>query len=60
MSSIADEPMMAAPPLPVMVPEGNTYNFRLLCKSGTWKEFTCQAEDFVAARKLIDTFKEQN
>ena len=60
MSSMVDEPMMAAPPPPMILPEGNTYKFRIRCKSGAWKEFSCQAKDFVAARLLLDTFKEQN
>lgn len=60
MSSMIDEPMMAAPLPPVLMPQLRTYNFSVLCNSGAWRAFSCQAQDFVTARRLLDTFKEQN
>lgn len=37
-----------------------TYNFRVLCASGEWKEFTCQATDFSHARELLAEFAKNN
>lgn len=53
-----DEPMMAAPP-PVLEPL-RTYTFQVVCQSGVSKEFSCYAQDFVEARRLLAVFKEQN
>lgn len=58
MSSMFDEPMMAAPP--PMIEPLRTYTFKVVCESGVVKEFSCQAQDFVEARKLLAVFKEQN
>lgn len=37
-----------------------TYQFRALCASGEWRDFECEAENFAAARVLLDEFIRNN
>lgn len=37
-----------------------TYNFHVLCDSGEWKYFECQAENFSIARDLLAEFARNN
>lgn len=37
-----------------------TYNFHVLCASGEWKDFECQAENFSKARELLAEFVRNN
>lgn len=57
MSSISDEPEAA--PMPDMTPLRD-YNFRVLCASGEWRDFSFQAADFLAARKRLAELIEAN
>lgn len=36
------------------------YNFRVLCASGEWRDFSFQAADFLAARKRLAELIEAN
>jgi hypothetical protein len=58
MSMMFDEPI-AAPPPPIAQPL-RTYKITVRAKSGQSKEFSCEAQNFVEARKLLAEFKEKN
>lgn len=58
MSAMIDEPE-AAPPAPD-VAAMRDYNFRVLCASGTWRDFSFQVQDFLAARKRLAELIEAN
>lgn len=61
MSMIFDEPMSAPSLLELPVAQTTKhYSFVVVCCSGVRKEFACDAEDFVAARKLLADFAREN
>ena len=54
---VPTEPAAAPPPVePVL----RDYNFRVLCASGEWRDFSFQAADFLAARKTLAELIEAN
>ena len=52
MSTVGDAPPLA--------PSLRHYKFHVQCASGQWKDFECDAENFRAARQLLDTFIKNN